>query len=187
MRLRPATPDDVEAITALIARSVHGLQAGDYTADQREAALGSVFGVDHQLLADRTYLLAWEDRAPEGEALAGCGGWSFRRTLFGARSADAPPGEPLDPAAEPARIRAFFVDPAFARRGVGAALLDACEAGARAAGFTRIVLGATLTGVAFYAARGYRATEQEDAPLPGGGSLAIVHMAKDIASDERLV
>lgn len=173
--LRLAAPADADAVTALIARSVHGLQAGEYDQTQRDAAIGQVFLVDHGLIADGSYFLV---EAEDGR-LAGAGGWSNRRALHGGHT-HGDTGERIDPKTEPARIRAYFVDPAFARRGVGSMILKACENAAKAAGFTAATMGATLTGVPFYATHGYAEGEREEAPLPGGGSLTVVHMHKQL-------
>jgi GNAT superfamily N-acetyltransferase len=174
-RLRPARLDDVDAIAALIERSVRGLQAKDYTPAQLDSALGSVFGVDRQLIRDGSYfVLEAEDR------IVACGGWSRRRTLYGADAVSDRDDEALTPGVDPARIRAFFVDPDFARLGLGAKLLAACEAAAMAHGFTHAELGATLTGLPLYERYGYRAMERQDAPLPNGLTLAIVKMAKTL-------
>jgi GNAT superfamily N-acetyltransferase len=173
--LRLATPADAPAIAALIERSVHGLQAGDYTRAQREAAIGQVFLVDHGLIADGAYFVV----EATGGRLAGAGGWSNRKALHGAH-VHGDTGERIDPAIEPARIRAYFVDPDFARRGVGSAILRACEDAARAHGFTRAVLGATLTGVPFYARHGYLEQGREEVALPGGQSLTVVHMGRPL-------
>jgi GNAT superfamily N-acetyltransferase len=172
-RLRPARLDDVDALGALIERSVRTLQANDYTPAQLDGALGSVFGVDRQLIRDGSYLVL----ETQGRIVA-CGGWSRRRTLFGADAVSDRDDEALTPGVDAARIRAFFVDPDFARQGLGAKLLAACEEAAWAHGFTRAELGATLTGVPLYARYGYEAVERQDAPLPNGLTLAIVKMAK---------
>jgi GNAT superfamily N-acetyltransferase len=173
MDLRTALADDISAIERLIETSVRTLQAGDYTPAQREAALHKVFGVDRQLIADQTYFLI-----EEAGVLIGCGGWSFRRTLFGADAIAGRDETPLDTRVDAAKIRAFFVHPDAARRGVATRLLEACEAAAAAAGFTRLELGATLTGVAFYARHGFVEGAQMEAPLGNGESLAIVRMSK---------
>lgn len=174
MTLRLATPADVEALRVLIAASVNGLQAGDYNEAQRAGALGSVFGVDTRLIADGTYFVV----GTEDGRVAACGGWSRFRTVFGA---DAMPGREdsyLDPAVDAARIRAFFVHPEFARRGLGSRILQACERAAREAGFHRFELGATLTGVPLYERHGYRELERLAVPLGNGETLAIVRMSK---------
>ena len=131
--LRPAEPEDVPALTALIADSVMVLQAPDYSEAQRRGALGTVFGVDSRLIADKTYFVAQS----EGIAV-GCGGWSRRRTLFGGDAIAGKDDQELDPARDAARIRAFFVKPGWTRRGIGGQILAACEAAAQAAGFSGI-------------------------------------------------
>jgi GNAT superfamily N-acetyltransferase len=179
--IRKAAPADVPALNALIEASVRGLQAADYTPAQIEGALDGVFGVDSQLIADATYYVVEADGA-----LAGCGGWSMRRTLYGGDQHAVREDSLLDPARDAARIRAFFVHPAWARRGIGGLILETCEAAARAAGFTRLEMGATLTGVPFYRAKGYRALEEIAVPLPNGESLPVVRMAKELAPGHRL-
>ena len=148
--LRRAVAADIPMLEALIARSARALSTGNYRTEEIEALIAHIFGVDSEVVADGTYLVAEIDGAA-----AGCGGWSRRRTLFGSdRFAERARGL-LDPASDAAKIRAFFVDPPFARRGVGTAILAACEAAAVAAGFRRLELMATLPGVPFYAAAGY--------------------------------
>lgn len=174
LSIRCATLADVPAIESLIATSAHGLGARDYTRAQIEGALRGAFGVDTQLLKDGSYFVA----QLSGE-LAGCGGWSFRRTLFGGDArADRDP-QRLDPRTDAAKIRAFFVHPAHARRGIGAALLERCEAEARAHGFRRFELMATLPGVRLYAARGYLPGEPIHWPLPNGLTIEFVPMSKE--------
>jgi GNAT superfamily N-acetyltransferase len=175
LNIRIATAADIPALNGLIEASVRGLQAGDYSPAQLDAALGSVFGVDRQLIADETYLIA-----EHSDVLVGCGGWSRRRTLFGADAVADRDDSLLIPGVDAARIRAFFVRPDAARQGVGAAILNACEAAAAQAGFTALELGATLTGLPFYRRYGYEPVERRDAPLPGGDSLAIIAMRKSV-------
>ena len=153
--IRRATPADVPVLTGLIDASVRGLQAGDYTPAQIDGALRTVYGVDTQLIADGTYFVV-EDA---GGTIAGCGGWSKRKTLYGGDVFRAREDSLLDPRCDAARIRAFFVHPERARRGIGAMILEAWESAAVAAGFRRLEMGATLTGVPFYRAKGYRAVE----------------------------
>jgi GNAT superfamily N-acetyltransferase len=166
----------------LIEASVRGLQAQDYTPGQIEAALKSVYGVDTQLIADGTYFVAEAVLPGVGPkpVIVGCGGWSQRKTLFGGDQWAGRQDAPLDPARDAAKIRAFFVHPAWTRRGVATLMLDACETAAKAAGFKRLEMGATLSGVPFYAAKGYTASENVEVPLSDGQSLPIVRMAKAI-------
>jgi GNAT superfamily N-acetyltransferase len=204
VRIRQAVPTDIPALRALIDASVRGLQARDYSPAQIEGALGTVYGVDTQLIADGTYFVAEavaESVADTGAAdalaaqtnpavqfnarphdwvVAGCGGWSKRKTLYGADHCTGREDELLDPQKDAARIRAFFIHPAWARRGIGSLILEACETAARSAGFTRLEMGATLTGVPFYSTRGYLALERIEVPLENGASMPIVRMGKQI-------
>jgi GNAT superfamily N-acetyltransferase len=179
--LRLATEDDIPALHALIEASVRGLQAGDYTPAQIEGALGTVLGVDTQLIRDRTYFIAeiLVQNAEARSTAAGCGGWSKRKTLFGA---DRGPGrEPdlLDPATDAAKVRAIFVHPEFARLGLGSLILARVEAEAVVAGFRRFEMGSTLTGVPLYRLKGYVEVERIAVPLWNGEALPVVKMVKD--------
>jgi GNAT superfamily N-acetyltransferase len=178
--IRPATPQDIPVLRELIAASVRGLQAQDYTPSQLESALRTVYGVDSQLIADGTYFTV-ETADNERGIIVGCGGWSKRKTLYGGDVWMGREDTLLNPATDAAKIRAFFVHPAWARRGIGGLILDACESAAMAAGFRRLEMGATLTGVPFYLARGYVALENLQVPLEAGETLPIVRMAKDVA------
>ncbi len=175
--LRLASPADVPALRVLIDASVRGLQAADYSPAQIEAALGTVFGVDTQLIADGTYFVMEAD-----QMIAGCGGWSKRRTLYGGDQFHTRADDLLDPRTDAAKIRAFFVHPNFARRGIGSAILNACEHAAAEAGFSRFELGATLTGVPLYTTRGYHPVEHIQVPLGGGITLPVIRMEKTRAA-----
>jgi N-acetylglutamate synthase-like GNAT family acetyltransferase len=177
VELRLATPADIPALHQLIETSVRVLERNDYTCEEIEGALGTVLGLDTQLIADGSYFIA-ETRAACARHLAGCGGWSKRKTLFGSDHADVRQPELLDPKTDAAKIRAFFIHPDFARRGIGTKILEACESAARSAGFSRFEMGATLTGVPLYLARGYRVLDQIEVPLRNGHTLAVVRMAK---------
>ena len=175
-RLRVATSGDVAGIRRLIDASVRGLQAGDYSAAQIEGALATVFTVDSRLIADGTYFVAFDD---EGE-LAGCGGWSFRKTLYGGdHQVEAIELERLDPEVDAAKIRAIFVHPKFARMGLGSLILDAAERAAGAMGFERFEMGSTLTGVALYTLKGYREVARIRVPVAGGEEIEVVRMVKE--------
>jgi len=171
--LRLATEEDIPALHGLIEASVRGLQADDYTPEQMAGALGTVLGLDTQLIADRTYFVA-----EAAGRLAGCGGWSKRKTLFGADRGPGREAELLDPATDAAKVRAIFVHPDFARRGLGSLLLARVEAAAWAAGFRRFEMGSTLTGVPLYRLRGYTEVERLAVPLHNGEALPVVKMAK---------
>ena len=179
LTIRQAVPDDIPALQELIRASVLGLQTADYTPEQLELALEKVFGVDTQLIEDGTYFVA-EARVDHGQVIAGCGGWSKRKTLYGSDHCAGREDALLDPAHDAAKIRAFFVHPAWARRGVGSRILEACESAALEEGFHRLEMGATLTGVPLYMARGYVEKEHREVPLVPGLSLPIVHMEKQL-------
>jgi GNAT superfamily N-acetyltransferase len=180
IHIRKATVADVPRLREVIEASVRGLQAQDYSPAQIEGALKSVYGVDSQLIADGTYFVA-ETAESEGKPLVvACGGWSKRRTLYGGDQFAAREDLLLDPAWDGAKIRAFFVHPEWARRGIGGMILEACEDAARQAGFRRLEMGATLSGVAFYRAKGYSEVESQQAPLGNGEVLQIVRMAKKL-------
>jgi len=177
-QIRTARVSDIPALHALIEASVRGLQAGDYTPAQMEGALGTVLGLDTQLIRDQTYFVVEARDANRESVLAGCGGWSKRRTLFGA---DRGPGrEPdlLDPEVDAAKVRAIFVHPDLARRGLGSLILAHVEAAAWAAGFRRFEMGSTLTGVPLYRLKGYVEIERIAVPLHNGDALPIVRMSK---------
>src|ERR1700731_1656996 len=180
IRIRLADPRDIPALRQLIEASVRGLQAGDYSTPQLESALLTVYGVDTQLITDGTYLIAEETGSRAAPLLAGCGGWSKRKTLYGGDQCREREDSLLDPKRDAAKIRAFFVHPAWARRGIGGMILEACESAAKEAGFHRLEMGATLTGVPFYRVKGYLVLEEAEVPLEGGLTLRIVRMAKDI-------
>jgi GNAT superfamily N-acetyltransferase len=173
VELRKASLADIPRLEALIARSARELSREEYRPAQVEGALRGAFGVDTQLISDQTYFVAEED----GE-LVGCGGWSFRSTLFGGDSHNNRDGSALDPCTQAAKIRAFFVDPSRARRGIGSLLLERCEKEARRYGFTQVELMATLPGVKLYGARGYAAVGRVNYDVGAGESIEFVPMRK---------
>ena len=188
IHLRLAVPEDVPILRELIEVSVRGLQAQDYSQAQIEGALKTVFGVDSQLIADGTYIVAEAGRnaiaraeaAPKPSELiiVGCGGWSKRKTLYGSDHWTGREDALLDPQRDAAKIRAFFIHPAWARRGVGSMVLKACEEAARVAGFTRYEMGATLTGAKLFGVKGYAAVKRISIPLVNGETLPVIHMEK---------
>jgi GNAT superfamily N-acetyltransferase len=173
--VRVATDADVPALRMLIAASVRGLSVGYYTREQAESALVHVFGPDTQLISDGTYYVV-----EAGAELVAAGGWSRRRTLYGGDQTKSGADPALDPSAEPARIRAFFVHPAWARRGLGRLLFEHCLSAARAAGFRELTLVATLPGVPLYQALGFVAQESFAVPMPDGVELPVVRMIREI-------
>lgn len=176
--LRPATSADIPALHKLIEASVRGLMIREYSLAQLEGALGTYLGVDTQLIADGTYFVAEVDAAT-GKEMIGCGGWSKRKTLFGADHRPGRENTMLDPRVDAAKIRAFFIHPDWARQGLGTRILKACEEAARAAGFKKFEMGATLTGVPLYEAKGYKVIDDVEIPLSNGESLRVVRMGKD--------
>jgi GNAT superfamily N-acetyltransferase len=177
--LRQATHEDAPHLMPLIERSVLTLQADDYSRSQLEAALGTVYGVDMALIVDGTYYVVEADGK-----IVGCGGWSRRATLFGVHKL-VRDDSALRPGVDPARIRAFFIDPDWARCGIASAILNACEAAAIAEGFTMLSLAATLTGVAFYRRHGFVDVRPFDTPLPNGEGMALLAMEKRLGAFER--
>ncbi len=188
IHLRLAVPEDVPVLRELIDASVRGLQTQDYMPAQIEGALKTVFGVDSQLIADGTYIVAQAEptaiertgaqHAQPELMIVGCGGWSKRKTLYGSDHWTGREDALLDPLRDAAKIRAFFIHPAWARHGVGGKILEACEDAARAAGFTRYEMGATLTGAKLFGVKGYVAVQRILIPLVNGESLPVIHMEK---------
>ncbi|WP_309090319.1 GNAT family N-acetyltransferase [Phenylobacterium sp.] len=170
---RIATASDIPALEAVMDAAIGELQRGFLTQDQI-ASSRMIMGLDRQLIADGTYFVVEED----GQ-VAGCGGWSRRATLYGGDHTPGRDAALLDPATEAARVRAMYTNPAFARRGVGRLILQLCEDAARAEGFRRLELMATLSGQPLYVAMGYEPIEAiEDAR--GGAAVPLVRMGKTI-------
>lgn len=174
--IRLATMDDIPALQDLIRESVRGLSGPYYSAEQIESALEHVFGVDTQLILDGTYFVADAE-----DQIAGSGGWSKRKTLFGGDQSKANRIDSLlDPSLEPARIRAFYIHPNWSRRGIGSLILKSCENAAQEAGFRRVELASTLPGVPFYLARGYQKGEEVPIEMPNGQLLSTFRMMRSL-------
>jgi len=182
-QIRLAEEADIPALHALIEASVRGLQAADYTPAQIEGALGTVLGLDTQLIRDHTYFIV----ETEDGKVAGCGGWSKRKTLFGADRGPGRVPDLLDPQVDAAKVRAIFVHPDFARRGLGTFILAHVEAAAQAAGFRRFEMGSTLTGVPLYRLKGYVEVERIAVPLHNGEALPVVRMVKAAAQPVKVL
>jgi predicted N-acetyltransferase YhbS len=180
VQIRTLTPGEIPAISALIRTSVHGLQAADYSEVQREAALATVFTVDSRLVADGGYFGAFIGANPDTAELIGCGGWSFRKTLYGGdHQLEQIAADLLNPATDAAKIRAIFVHPLWARKGIGGLLLATAEQAAQAAGFRRFEMGSTLTGLSLYSRSGYREAERHQVPVGPSEFIEIVRMIKE--------
>ena len=167
--------NEVPMLEQLIAASVRGLSAEYYSSQQIESALIHVFGIDTQLILDGTYFVAEIENQ-----IVGCGGWSKRKTLFGGDQAKRTEDNLLDPKIDPARIRAFFIHPDYARRGIGKQIIEACESAAKSAGFQQLELAATLPGEPMYRAVDYEVIERFELSFSNGIFLPLVRMGKSI-------
>lgn len=177
--IRMAREEDEAALNRHIELSVRELQKNDYTPRQIEGALGSALGLDTQLIRDATYFVAVLRKEPA--QIVASGGWSFRKTLCGSDHVCIREDALLDPASDAAKIRAIFVHPAWARKGLGSMMLSHCEEAARRAGFGKVEMGATLTGVPLYLLKGYQPEELMHIPLPNGEALPVQRMTKIFA------
>lgn len=173
--IRKANLDDRSAITQLIKESARYLSRDDYSDQQIEGAIATVFGVDTNLIIDGTYFVAERN----GE-LIGCGGWSKRKTLFGGDQFATRDASELDPETEPAKIRAFFIHPGHARKGIARAILVACETEAKAAGFQALELMSTLPGIKLYRACGYEGEDRVELEVGEGLTIGLVPMRKEL-------
>ena len=181
LTMRLAVPEDVPDLRDLIVRSVRGLQSQEYTPEQIEGAIGTVYGTDSRMIADGTFFVVESD-----SRIVACGGWSRRRTAFGSDESPVKDDSPLDPAVEPAKIRGFFVDPEYARQGIASRILAACESAAAAAGFRGFELVSTLVGVPLYRRHGYIEVERIAWDLPNGQPYTAVRMSKPAAGVRRV-
>jgi N-acetylglutamate synthase-like GNAT family acetyltransferase len=173
--IRVATIEDVPTLKRLIPESVRGLSKDFYTSEQIESAIKYIFGVDTQLIADGTYYVADAE-----SQIVGCGGWSKRKTLFGGDQMKDAQDSMLDPKNDAGRIRAFFINPNWARRGIGRRIIETCEEAAKAVGFTRMELAATRPGEPLYTSMGYAVTQRVDQPMPDDNTLPIAYMQKQL-------
>ncbi len=170
---RVATEADLPALEAVMAASIAELQKG-FLSPAQIAASRMIMGLDRQLVADRTYFIV-----EEGSAIAGCGGWSRRATLYGGDHTPGRDPEVLDPAKDAARVRAMYTHPDFARRGVGRLILQLCEDAARAEGFKRLELMGTMSGRPLYESYGFQPIE-EIVDARGGEPVPLTRMGKRI-------
>jgi GNAT superfamily N-acetyltransferase len=170
---RRATHSDADTLRALADASIAKLQRDFLTEDQIKASR-AIMGIDSQLIDDGTYFVVEID----GQ-MAGCGGWSRRATLYGGDETSGRNAVLLDPRIDPARVRAMYTSPAFARRGVGRRILELCEADARAEGFSGLELMATLSGRPLYESYGFVAIE-DVLDERGGVAVPLVRMGRAI-------
>jgi len=175
MIIRKATMEDCDAIQQLIAESARRLSREHYSDTQIEAAIAKVFGVDTTLIEDGTYFVV-----ESNGQLAGSGGWSKRKTLFGGDQYSSRDVAYSDPKTEPAKIRAFFIHPDHARKGIARMILSHCEEEARAQGFRALELLSTLPGIEFYKSCGFVETGNLDLDLTETVKLEFVPMRKEI-------
>lgn len=173
--IRAATEADIPALHALIEASVRGLGTKDYAPAEIEGALGHALGLDSQLVLDGTYFVA-----EVGSEMVASGGWSYRATLCGSDGMTGREPACLDPTKDAAKIRAIFVHPGWARRGLGTLMLAYCEEQAKRAGFSRLEMGSTLTGAPLYRLKGYDERERIAIPLPNGEALPVIRMTKEV-------
>jgi GNAT superfamily N-acetyltransferase len=173
--MRLAVAADAPEISALMEESIRAIFPAFYDERQTESSVIHVGHLDMQLIDDGTYFVHEEDAE-----IVACGGWSRRNKLFAGRGDAADDDRLLDPATEPARVRAMFVRRDWTRRGLGRAILEACEAAARDEGFTQLVLGATLAGVALYEAYGFEEVERFPMTMPDGVTVEVVAMTRPI-------
>lgn len=172
----PARLEDIPAITELVDRAITALLPHDLPPAQ-VAASRHIMGVDRELIADGTYLCVWA-----GPVLVACGGWSRRATLFGSDDTRGRNSRLLDPASEPARVRAMYTHPDWTRRGLGRLILEHCERAAAAAGFAIVELAATRSGAHLYRACGYMPVEDWLEPTPDGVAVPLTRMRKPVQS-----
>lgn len=176
INIRLVTLEEINLLNQLIALSANELSRDDYAKAEIEGAIEYVFGVDTELVLDKTYYVIEK----EGQ-IAGCGGWSKRKTLFGGNQfAGREDVMYLDPATDAAKIRAFFIHPQFARQGLGRMLLTYCEQEAKLHGFSRLEMMATLPGVKLYRSAAYIEVCDEAVELPNKVSLRFVRMIKNL-------
>jgi GNAT superfamily N-acetyltransferase len=172
---RLARESDIAALEVLIPHSVRKLQASYYSERQMEAALGTIFAVDRQLIRDGTYFIVEHETQ-----IVGCGGWSKRLAVCGGDHDRPEPGPEIDRRCDAARIRAFFVHPDWARQGIGRSILKASEQASIAAGFSKAELVATLAGEPLYAACGYSVVERYQLEAAGVVMLPVVRMTRNL-------
>lgn len=176
---RLAQPEDMAALRELMRRAIEELQNG-FLAPEQVVASHKVMGIDTQLIKDQTYFLV-----EQGGTIVGCGGWSWRATLYGGdESVVAREPAPLDPKRDAAKVRAMYTNPDYTRRGIGKHVLGLCEGAARKAGFNRVELMATMAGIPLYRACGYIPVEAIESKPINGVRVPLVRMEKALGTGE---
>lgn len=178
--IRPARLDEKDALAYLVALSVRELSREEYSEREIEGALRTVFGIDTELINDGTYFTVEAHIDGAIPIIVGCGGWSKRKTLFGGDQFDGRESEELNPTTDAAKVRAFFVHPAWARRGIGTLILEECERAAKAHGFTQLELMATLPGEKLYRTYGFAASASIQHDMGKDGMITFIPMKKAI-------
>ncbi|AFY96263.1 GNAT family N-acetyltransferase [Chamaesiphon minutus] len=177
VNIRLASLADIPQLLSLIPESAISLQASYYTPAQIDGALGTMFNVDRQLIKDKTYFVA-----QSASQIVGCGGWSRRANAYGGDPIETDLEEGLlNPSFDAAKLRAFFVHPAWARKGIGSKIIRQSELAALAAGFQSIEIVATLAGEQLYCKFGYRTIDRFEISLPNNHTLPVVKMFKEFS------
>jgi len=171
---RYATMDDLPELRALMSASIRKFIGAILDSSQVEASF-EIMGVDTRLIEDMTYFVV-----EHNHMIVGCGGWSRRATLYGGDHTRGRDARLLDPASEPARVRAMYVHPEFGRKGIGSFILSLCEAAANKEGFANVELMATVSGEALYLERGYNPVERVQVATSRGVDIPLIRMAKQI-------
>ena len=179
--IRPAREDEKEVLEHIVALSVRELSREEYSEREIEGALRTIFGIDSELVKDGTYFAVEARIDGAVPIVVACGGWSRRKTLFGGDQFEGRESEELDPATDAAKVRAFFVHPAWARRGIGTLILEECERAAKAHGFTQLELMATLPGEKLYRTYGFEAGVPIQHTMGEYGTITFVPMKKAIS------
>jgi GNAT superfamily N-acetyltransferase len=174
--LRLATVDDAAAIDALMKMSIRDIFPGSYDGRRTASSIEFIGSVDRKLIEDGTYFVIDVD----GKLVA-CGGWSRRDKLYTGSGEGTDDARLLDPATEPARVRAMFTRGDWTRRRLGRRILEACEAAAKAEGFRTLALMSTVPGLPLYENYGFTVSERVQIPMPDGTSIAGASMTKPIA------
>jgi GNAT superfamily N-acetyltransferase len=174
LSLRLATRADMPEMSALMSASIGQLMPAFLTAEQVQGS-HETMGIDTMLIDDGTYFAVIED-----DVIVGCGGWSARTTLYGGNHSAGRDDSLLDPTKDPARIRAMYTHPDYVRRGIGKMIIDAAEAAARAEGFTRTTLGATLAGEPLYTKCGYVEVDRHLRTAANGAVITLLVMVKEL-------